>query len=134
MIKMAKTKFVKEYEINASLKLLFPYISTASGLAEWIADNVNLTREKNYCFIWDNEKHFAKLVGKKDNQWVKFEFLDDNEQPEDDPSYLLIELVMNDFTGTVFFKITDYSEIDDEVELTELWDYYFGNLKQHVGG
>ena len=29
---MAKQKFVGEYPINASRKMLFPYLSTATGL------------------------------------------------------------------------------------------------------
>ena len=39
---MSKQKFVGEYPINASRKMLFPYLSTASGLCEWFADDVNI--------------------------------------------------------------------------------------------
>jgi len=38
---MGKNKFITEFEINASQKILFPYLSTASGLAQWFADDVN---------------------------------------------------------------------------------------------
>ena len=131
---MAKSKFVNEYEINASPKLLNTYISTASGLSEWIADNVNLDKDKNFVFVWDNEAHVAKLVHKKDNHTVKFEFLEDDGEESEDPSYIQIDISLNDMTQTVFLTITDYSDIDDEVELTELWDYSISNLKQLIGG
>ena len=39
---MSKQKFVGEYPINASRKMLFPYMSTASGLSLWFADDVNI--------------------------------------------------------------------------------------------
>ena len=39
---MAKQKFVGEYPINASRKMLFPYLSTATGLCQWFADDVNI--------------------------------------------------------------------------------------------
>ena len=39
---MAKQKFVGEFEINASKAMLFPYLSTASGLSQWFADDVNI--------------------------------------------------------------------------------------------
>jgi uncharacterized protein YndB with AHSA1/START domain len=131
---MAKMKFVKEYEINASPKLLFQYFSTASGLSEWIADNVNMDKDKNFVFEWDNEKHAAKLVHKKDNHTVKFEFLEDDGATSEDPCYMQLDIALNALTETVFVTITDYSDIDDEVELNELWDYSFGSLKQIIGG
>ena len=39
---MPKQKFIGEYQINASRKMLFPYLSTATGLCQWFADDVNI--------------------------------------------------------------------------------------------
>ena len=38
-----KTPFVVDYPINASPKILFPYLATAGGLAQWFCDDVNAT-------------------------------------------------------------------------------------------
>ena len=35
-----KNLFTEDYEVHASIKMLYPYIQTASGLAEWFADDV----------------------------------------------------------------------------------------------
>ena len=39
---MEKLKYVAEYEFRASPKMLFQYISTASGLSQWFAQKVNI--------------------------------------------------------------------------------------------
>ncbi|MFN3840102.1 MAG: START-like domain-containing protein, partial [Cyclobacteriaceae bacterium] len=59
---MAKKRlFTRDYEIHASIKMLYPYIQTAGGLAEWFADNVKINNEdKTYTFFWDNEEHKAR--------------------------------------------------------------------------
>ena len=45
-----KKKFVLEYTINSSPKVLFNRLSTPGGLAEWFADDVNL-EGKIFTFI-----------------------------------------------------------------------------------
>ena len=53
---MSKQKFMGEYSINASRKMLFPYLSTASGLSLWFADDVNINNiNKTLIFIVDGE-------------------------------------------------------------------------------
>ena len=37
----SKVKFEIEYPIHASPSMLYQYISSASSLSEWFADNVN---------------------------------------------------------------------------------------------
>jgi len=73
---MEKFKFVTEYELRASPKMLFPYISSASGLSQWFAAKVNTMPEHRFDFQWDNESHFARQVSLRQNKSVRFEFLD----------------------------------------------------------
>ena len=44
-------KFVMEFVIQASPKLLFNYIATPSGLSEWYADNVNSRGEGIHFYL-----------------------------------------------------------------------------------
>ena len=41
---------------------------------------------------------------------------------------------MDELTQSVFIKISDYSDFDDEKELYELWKGLVENLKSVVGG
>ncbi len=131
---MGKFKFTTEFEINASQKMLFPYLSSASGLAQWFADDVNIDEDKVFSFIWDDEEHKAIKAGQKLNQWVRFEFLPEMEEDKEDPSYIELKLDVNDLTQTLFLQITDYSDLDDAEEQQELWENLVLTLKELIGG
>ena len=127
---MIKSKFIGEYSINASRKMLFPYISTASGLSQWFADDVNITEDKVYNMFWDGEVNRAKIVSIKANRYIKFEF---EGKDDDDLSFIEIRLEMNELTQEVYIKITDYSDIDNQ-EVSDMWEGLIHDLKEIVGG
>lgn len=134
-VEMAKRKFEFEFEINASGKLLYPYIATPGGLEEWFADNVIIDADKNYNLVWDEEDHFAKIASQKMHKHVKFEFLDDSKKPIEDPNYIEFTLAKNEMTETYYLQISDYCEEDNEEdELYELWESMVNELKSIVGG
>ena len=127
---MNKSKFIGEYSINASRKMLFPYISTASGLSQWFADDVNITEDKVYTMLWDGEVNRARIVSINANQHIKFEF---EGEDDDDLNSIEIRLEMNELTQEVYIKITDYSDLDDQ-EVSDLWEGLIHDLKEIVGG
>ena len=128
---MPKEKFVGEYPINASKKMLYPYFSTASGLAQWFADDVNINEDKVFTFLWDGDENKAKMTASRTNSHVRFEFLDDDD--EEDPTYVEFKLDMNELTQEVFIRVTDYSDIDQE-EVKDLYESLIHELKEIVGG
>ncbi len=128
---MAKVRFVEEYEFNASKGMLFPYFSTASGLSQWFADDVNINNEdKVYTFIWDGEETRTKLTSNRTNNNVRFDVIDEK---DDDPNFFEFKIDMNELTQSVYVRITDYSDMDIE-EATELWSSLILDLKEIVGG
>jgi uncharacterized protein YndB with AHSA1/START domain len=130
-----KKLFTSDYEIHASIKMLFPYIQSPGGLSEWFADNVTINnQDKTYNFIWDNEEHKARLTAHRTNHFVKFEFLPENNEDEKNPSYFELRLEFNDLTQSVYLKVTDYSDFDDVKELNDLWDSLIDALRKTVGG
>ena len=130
-----KNLFTEDYEVHASIKMLYPYIQTASGLAEWFADDVKINNmSKVYTFLWDNEEHKAKQVAHRTNHFVRFEFVSDNGVEEKDPSYFELRLEFNELTQSVFLKVIDYTEIDDNKELHDLWSGLVEQLRKTVGG
>ena len=133
-MRSTKTKFVREYPINASARLLYPYLSTASGLAEWFCDDVKVEENKVYNFIWDGSNHYAEMTNHRVNRSVRFLFLDDNRQHMTDASYIDFSIESSELTQEQFLKIVDYSDEEDEEELTELWDNLMQNLREIVGG
>ena len=130
---MQKHKFVAEYELRASPKVLFPYISTAAGLAQWFAAKVNNLPDQRFSFHWDNETHLAKQVALKPLKNARFEFLDTATADLPDNNYLDFRIEVSELTQATFLKITDYSTITDESELQDLWDGLLDKLRQIVG-
>ena len=126
---MAKHEYIGEYEFRASKKMLYPYFSTASGLAQWFADDVNINPDKTYTFIWDGEETKAKQISARTNHHVKFEVIDDS----GDPNFFEFVIDMNELTQSVYVRVTDYSDMDDE-EASELWESMIYDLKEIVGG
>ncbi|UII19051.1 START-like domain-containing protein [Fulvivirga ligni] len=131
---MSKHLFTADFEINASTKMLYPYLNTASGLSQWMADDVTINEDKVYNFIWDDEDHLAKMASHRTNHYVKFEFVPETEEDEEDPSYFELRLEKNELTQSTFIKISDYSDMDDTEELMDLWESLVESLKETVGG
>ena len=111
--------------------MLFPYFSTASGLSQWFAADVNINNEdKIYTFIWEGDETKAKLTSNRASHHVRFDVV--NEQ-DDDPNFFEFKIEMNELTQSVYVRITDYSDMDQE-EATELWESLIFDLKEIIGG
>lgn len=128
---MEKHKYTAEFELRASPKVLFPYISTASGLSQWFASQVNVLPEHRFDFKWDNESHIARQVSLRQNKSVRFEFLDTSTANEEN-NYVDLRIDQSELTQSTFLRVTDYSAQEEE-ELTELWEGLIDNLKGIVG-
>ena len=126
--------YTAEFEFNASRKMLFPYINTASGLAQWFADDVTINQDKIYTFSWNEEQAHARLAAQRLNKFVKFEFLNEASDTTAENPSVEIRLEENDLTGTVFLNVNDSVTADDEEEFRAIWNQMADNLREIVGG
>jgi uncharacterized protein YndB with AHSA1/START domain len=123
-----KKKFEMEFVIQASPQLLYQYISTASGLSEWYADNVNARSEK-FTFIWDGNEEEAMLLKKKSDQYVRFQWSNSESQEE----FFELRIVVDEITQDVSLFVIDFAE-EDEIEGSKmLWDNQIDDLKHVLG-
>lgn len=129
-----KNLFTSDYEIHASVKMLYPYIQTPGGLSEWFADNVKINPEKVFTFVWDNEDHKAVMAASRLNHFCRFEYLPEKEEDKNDPSYFELRIELNELTQSTFIKVSDYSVWEDETEMQEVWEGLIDNLRKVVGG
>ena len=125
---MAKQKFVGEYPINASRKMLFPYLSTATGLCQWFADDVNVDRAGIYTFTWEGSEQQATLISKKKNDHVRFKWI------ENDEEYFEFRIQVDELTNDISLIVTDFADDEDDHEdAVQLWNLQIDNLKQTIG-
>ena len=127
---MSKIKFELEFVIQASPQLLYQYMHTPSGLSEWFADNVNARTEK-YSFIWDDSEEEALLLRKKPNEFVRFRWLNGDDD-QDDCSFEM-QIVVDEITKDVSIVVIDFAEEDEVEETKMLWESQIGDLKQVLG-
>jgi len=129
-----KKLYQGDFEVHASVKMLYPYIQTAGGLSEWFADNVKISPEKVFTFEWDNDSRRAKMVASRINHFCKFEFIPESDSDRDDPAWFELRLEINELTQTTFIKVFEYSDFEDLDELQDLWEELVENLRTVVGG
>ena len=122
-----KVKYELEFPIQASPNMLYQYIYSASSLTEWFADDVN-SRGKIFSFFWDGSEEKAELISSKNNQFVKFKWLDN-----DDNSFFEIRIVVDELTKDASLIITDFSDEDEVDESKMLWESQIADLKQVLG-
>jgi uncharacterized protein YndB with AHSA1/START domain len=77
-----KAKIELEYIVNSSPRILYPFLVEPNELSQWFADDV-LFHDGIYEFVWDNESFRARLVSSKENKYVKFKCIDDEENVDD---------------------------------------------------
>ena len=130
---MPKQKFIGEYQINASRKMLFPYLSTATGLCQWFADDVNINNiDKTLIFILDGDERIAVIDSIKNNRYVKFRFLNQDEKPKENDT-LEFRLEINELTQSVFVRVEEYTDTDDLEESYQIWENLLSQLKEIIG-
>ncbi len=123
-----KLKYEMEFPIHVSPSLLYQYISTPSGMSEWYADNVN-SRGEYFTFIWEGSEEKAKLLGKKNQERIKFKWVED----EDTDYYFEMRIQVDEITKDVSLMVTDFAEEDEIEEGKMLWENMVSNLKQILG-
>ncbi len=123
-----KVKYELEFVVKSSASLLFKYLATPSGLSEWFADNVN-SRGEVFTFIWDDTEEQAKLISKKRDQFIKYKWLED----EDEESYFEFKIEIDAITKDVALIITDFAEEDEVEESKQLWESQLDQLHGLIG-
>jgi len=121
-----KAKIQLEYVLNCSPKVLFNWLSTASGLAEWFADDVKV-KGKKFTFIWEGSEQSAEMTLHKENRLVRYTWLDEED------GYFEFRISQDELTSDVSLIIIDFAEQDELEETKGLWDMQIADLKHILG-
>jgi uncharacterized protein YndB with AHSA1/START domain len=123
-----KNKYQLEYSLNVSPTILFTRLSTPGGLTEWFADDIRLN-DNIYTFVWNGTEQEARLLQKRNNKYVRFKWLDDN----DHDSFFEFRIHKDELTGDVALIITDFADEGEKEDAIELWDTQIEDLKHALG-
>lgn len=119
--------FEIEYVIKSSISVLYERISTISGLAEWFADDVRVDVEGNYIFDWNGSIEKGKLISKKQNEQIKFQWIEEE-------TFFEMLIVVNPITHDVALIVKDVADDEDEKNYKiQNWDLQIQRLKKLLG-
>lgn len=125
-----KRKIEQEYLLKTSVKVFEGLIFTPSGLAEWFADDVNV-KDDIYHFRWNGSEEKARLVSKKVGQFIRWQWLNDEEEGLD--TYFEMNFTVDQLTKAVVFKVVDFAYEEDYDEIFMLWESAVTELKRVLG-
>ena len=123
-----KSELEIEFFLNVSPAILFPRLSTAGGLVEWFADDIRVN-EDVFTFIWDEVEYPARILHQKKNRYIRFKWLDD----QDNQSYFEFKILEDDLTGDVTLLVTDFADEEEKADVSILWEKQIDNLKNALG-
>ncbi len=125
---LMKQKFELEYSLNTTPGVLFSRLSSASGLSEWFADNVNIDGN-TYTFFWEGSDQQAEMIQIKENKSIRFRWVND----EDPKAYFEFRIDQDELTGDSYLTITDFTEDGEKIDAVDLWDSQVSELKHVLG-
>jgi hypothetical protein len=125
-----KVKYNLEIPFQASPQMIFQYISDATGLSEWFANKVTVSKDI-YTFTWDDEELQARLCLIKNNEKVRFIWLDENKKETD--CFFEIKINVDEITNDISLFIIDFA-FPDEIEAEKaLWKSIVNDFKHIIG-
>ena len=126
---MRKELFTIEYQLNnASLPILWSSIGTAPGLSEWFANDV-IIEDNTYTFKWDQYEQVAKLIQKKQNSFIRFQWEEDFETDY----YYELKIITVPVTGDLTLLVTDFAEEAEKEDAIMLWNKQIEGLRRRSG-
>ncbi|MGL4292123.1 MAG: START-like domain-containing protein [Bacteroidales bacterium] len=126
---MIKEKFNVEYTLKSvSPSVLWNYIATAHGLANWFADDVLLSGKK-YTFIWNKMPQEAEQVGCRSGVFIRFRW----DETESIKTYFEFRIHQLELTGNTVLEVTDYAYPEERDDSVDLWNTQIDNLKRKLG-
>lgn len=126
--KEPKGKFELEYVVRTSASILYEFLTTPSGLSEWFADDVNI-RDGIFTFYWDGSEQKAKLIGFKEEKFLRLKWLD-----KPDGYYFEFRIERDELTGDISLMIVDFADESSDLQTSKLlWDSQINKLLHVLG-
>ena len=127
---MEREKIHLEFLLNATSKsILWAAISTPPGLEGWFADRVQ-SDDKTVTFFWGKtEKRDAEIVAVRAYSFIRFQWMDDENERE----FFELKMTNNELTNDFVLEIIDFAAADEVADLCELWETQVDTLRRTCG-
>ena len=131
--KFMKEQFTLEYDMkSAPVSILWNYIASPQGLAQWFADDV-VHEGKSYIFTWEDSQMSASLLSMRQPVFIKFRWNDEENRTSGDKTFFEMKIEQSELTDTTTLVITDFAEPDEKEESITLWNHEVEELQRLMG-
>ncbi len=127
---MKRVQINLEFIFRASPTILYGFLTTPATLIRWFCDEVDISADGIYTFVWDGAEEIATLVEDVEAERLRFKW----EEAEEEEEYLEFRMSKSAITGTTILEITDYCDEDEVKDTSQLWTAQMKQLKQETGG
>lgn len=127
---MKRVQINLEFIFRASPTILYRFLTTPATLIRWFCDEVDISADGVYTFVWEGSEEVATLTEDIEDERLRFKW----EDAEDEEEYLEFRMSKSDITSTTILEITDYCDEDEVKDTSELWIAQIKQLKQEIGG
>lgn len=117
-----------DYVIKSSPVILYNFVSTPQGLAQWFADDVEM-KKGDYFFHWEGYVEKANILIQDGDELFRFRLED-----MDDEEYIEFKITKSEITGDTILIVTDFAEPDEIPIQKRVWDSQIDMLVSSVGG
>lgn len=119
--------------MSNSAQIIWDLISTDSGLARWVADNVTQDGEQ-LTFVWGelwshHEVRKGTIVEKIKNEYIKISW-DDEDGPD---NFFELRMDKSHITNDYVLTITDFAWEDEVDSLKTIWNDNLARLRNSSG-
>ena len=125
----------KEYPLSAkSPKIVWDMISNAAGLQKWLADVVTEEGDK-FIFTWghpwtERDTKVSKVLEVEKYNYIKLKWDHQEDTPD---AYWEMRIEQSELTGHLNLLITDYVDMEDVNDMSDLWDANMERLHRVSG-
>ncbi len=124
---MSKQLYTLEFPVRCSPSILYEFLSTPAGLAEWFAEKVD-ERDNIFYFGWNNSFEKADLMEKEHDKFIRFHW-----QTAPKEEYFEFKIEKSEITNQTILIVKDFAEKKEIKDQTMLWDYQVKELFHRLG-
>lgn len=124
---MAREKYVCEFMVRSSPAILYNFLTTPSGLAQWFCDTCDVNGDV-YTFGWDGSFEDATIEDYEEDESVKYSWTEGNEE-----EYFEFVITKSEISNDTVLTITDFADPSDVEDQKRLWESQIENLSQRIG-
>ena len=122
-----KKQITFDFNVRSSPGILFGFLTTTEGLAQWFADHVD-SFDKEYIFSWDGSEEKATMLESIEDEMVRYR-MEDSEEEE----YLEFKIEKAEISNDTILYITEIIEEDDIEDQRIFWDAQIDLLRNSIG-